>query len=58
MTDEQFSFFIGIVVGILTAFVVISIYHEMRSVPKYEVIKHNCGEYNLTTGSFQWKDNL
>jgi hypothetical protein len=58
MSDEDFKFIIGIIIGLLTALTIASIYHEIQSVPKKEAIKHNCAEYNQITGRFQWKDKL
>lgn len=42
---------IGIVCGGIATVIVITTEFE----PHSAIIKHECGEYNNTTGDFQWK---
>jgi len=46
MIDFIFGFTIGMVIGVLL----------LMPIADSKAVKHGCGEYNKTTGNFQWKD--
>jgi hypothetical protein len=49
------EYIVGFVFGIIVSFIMTISLVDKISVTKKEVIKHNCAEYNCTTGKFQWK---
>ena len=44
-------FFTGVLVGLMIS---ISAYEQIGIDTHDRIVKHGCGEYNKTTGDFQW----
>jgi hypothetical protein len=52
----RLEFIAGVVFGIILGAVITMFIFIEISVTQKSVVRHNCAEYNSTTGQFQWKE--